>query len=114
MTKISRRRHTRFLACTVEAVGALTIVLAVGSTRRWESAMLGVGAATPLFQAPSPWPSQALSSAAGDRAGTLDLAPDRQTASPLPEGSSTATSRSRPYRWRNASAAARPTGSGSQ
>jgi len=35
-----------FLACTVEAVEALTIVLAVGSTRSWESTMLGVGAAT--------------------------------------------------------------------
>ncbi|MGO8907300.1 MAG: COG4280 domain-containing protein [Solirubrobacteraceae bacterium] len=35
-----------FLACTVEAVEALTIVLAVGSTRSWKSAMLGVGAAT--------------------------------------------------------------------
>ncbi|MGA2165638.1 MAG: hypothetical protein ABSH36_14395 [Solirubrobacteraceae bacterium] len=35
-----------FLACTVEAVEALTIVLAVGSTRSWSSAMSGVGAAT--------------------------------------------------------------------
>src|SRR3954447_15292485 len=34
-----------FLACAVEAVEALTIVLAVGSTRRWSSALLGVGAA---------------------------------------------------------------------
>jgi uncharacterized membrane protein len=34
-----------FLACTVEAVEALTIVLAVGSTRSWRSAMFGVGAA---------------------------------------------------------------------
>jgi uncharacterized membrane protein len=34
-----------FLACTVEAVEALTIVLAVGSTRSWPSAMRGVGAA---------------------------------------------------------------------
>jgi uncharacterized membrane protein len=34
-----------FLACTVEAVEALTIVLAVGSTRSWSSAMSGVGAA---------------------------------------------------------------------
>jgi uncharacterized membrane protein len=34
-----------FLACTVEAVEALTIVLAVGSTRSWSSAMGGVGAA---------------------------------------------------------------------
>ncbi len=35
-----------FLACSVEAVEALTIVLAVGSTRSWSSAMSGVGAAT--------------------------------------------------------------------
>ena len=34
-----------FLACAVEAVEALTIVLAVGSTRRWSSALSGVGAA---------------------------------------------------------------------
>jgi uncharacterized membrane protein len=34
-----------FLACTVEAVEALTIVLAVGVTRSWSSALGGVGAA---------------------------------------------------------------------
>ncbi|HVO53332.1 MAG TPA: hypothetical protein VMT37_02860 [Solirubrobacterales bacterium] len=34
-----------FLACAVEAVEAFTIVLAVGTTRRWSSALLGVGAA---------------------------------------------------------------------
>jgi uncharacterized membrane protein len=34
-----------FLACTVEAVEALTIVLAVGTTRSWRSALTGVGAA---------------------------------------------------------------------
>jgi uncharacterized membrane protein len=34
-----------FIACTVEAVEALTIVLAVGATRSWRSAMFGVGAA---------------------------------------------------------------------
>jgi uncharacterized membrane protein len=34
-----------FLACTVEAVEALTIVLAVGITRSWSSALSGVGAA---------------------------------------------------------------------
>ena len=34
-----------FIACTVEAVEALTIVLAVGPTRSWRSAMIGVGAA---------------------------------------------------------------------
>jgi uncharacterized membrane protein len=35
-----------FLACTVEAVEALTIVLAVGTTRSWSSALSGVGAAS--------------------------------------------------------------------
>jgi uncharacterized membrane protein len=35
-----------FLACAVEAVEALTIVLAVGVTRSWRSALFGVGAAT--------------------------------------------------------------------
>jgi uncharacterized membrane protein len=35
-----------FFACTVEAVEALTIVLAVGTTRSWSSALYGVGAAT--------------------------------------------------------------------
>jgi len=35
-----------FLACAVEAVEAMTIVLAVGATRGWGSAMSGVGAAT--------------------------------------------------------------------
>jgi uncharacterized membrane protein len=34
-----------FVACMVEAVEALTIVLAVGATRSWRSAMIGVGAA---------------------------------------------------------------------
>jgi uncharacterized membrane protein len=34
-----------FLACTVEAVEALTIVLAVGITRSWSSALSGVAAA---------------------------------------------------------------------
>jgi uncharacterized membrane protein len=34
-----------FLACAVEGVEALTIVLAVGSTRSWRSAFYGVGAA---------------------------------------------------------------------
>jgi uncharacterized membrane protein len=33
-----------FLACSVEAVEALTIVLAVGTTRSWRSALYGVGA----------------------------------------------------------------------
>ncbi len=35
-----------FLACAVEMVEALTIVLAVGVTRGWRSALAGVGAAT--------------------------------------------------------------------
>ncbi len=34
-----------FIACAVEAVEALTIVLAVGATRSWRSAMTGVSAA---------------------------------------------------------------------
>jgi uncharacterized membrane protein len=34
------------LACAVEAVEALTIVLAVGMTRSWSSALYGVGSAT--------------------------------------------------------------------
>ena len=34
-----------FLACAVEAVEALTIVMAVGFTRSWRSALTGVGAA---------------------------------------------------------------------
>jgi uncharacterized membrane protein len=34
-----------FLACTVEAIEALTIVLAVGTSRSWPSALSGVGAA---------------------------------------------------------------------
>jgi uncharacterized membrane protein len=38
-----------FLACTVEAVEALTIVLAVGTTRGWAGALGGVGAATVLL-----------------------------------------------------------------
>jgi uncharacterized membrane protein len=35
-----------FLACAVEAVEALTIVMAVGYTRSWPSALAGVGTAT--------------------------------------------------------------------
>jgi uncharacterized membrane protein len=38
-----------FLACAVEAVEALTIVLAVGVTRSWRSALFGVGAATAVL-----------------------------------------------------------------
>ncbi|HWF50296.1 MAG TPA: hypothetical protein VG294_06585 [Solirubrobacteraceae bacterium] len=40
-----------FLACSVEAVEALTIVLAVGATRSWRSAFAGVGAATVVLAA---------------------------------------------------------------
>ena len=40
-----------FLACAVEAVEALTIVLAVGVTRSWRSAMTGVGSALVLLTA---------------------------------------------------------------
>ncbi len=38
-----------FLACAVEAVEALTIVMAVGHTRSWPSALGGVAAATALL-----------------------------------------------------------------
>jgi uncharacterized membrane protein len=38
-----------FLACTVEAVEALTIVLAMGTTRNWSSALSGVVVATLLL-----------------------------------------------------------------
>ncbi len=40
-----------FLACAVEAVEALTIVLAVGTTRSWSSAIGGVGAAVLVLAA---------------------------------------------------------------
>jgi uncharacterized membrane protein len=40
-----------FLACAVEAVEALTIVLAVGVTRSWRSSLSGVGAAIVLLAA---------------------------------------------------------------
>src|SRR6202044_1849112 len=40
-----------FLACAVEAVEALTIVLAVGATRSWSSALTGAGAATVVLAA---------------------------------------------------------------
>jgi uncharacterized membrane protein len=40
-----------FLACAVEAVEALTIVLAVGYTRSWRSAFAGVGAAVVVLAA---------------------------------------------------------------
>ncbi len=39
------------LACAVEAVEALTIVLAVGTTRSWRSAFYGVGAAVVVLAA---------------------------------------------------------------
>lgn len=40
-----------FLACAVEAVEALTIVMAVGHTRSWPSALSGAGAAAALLGA---------------------------------------------------------------
>ena len=40
-----------FLACAVEAVEALTIVLAVGTTRGWRSTLYGVGAAVVVLGA---------------------------------------------------------------
>jgi uncharacterized membrane protein len=40
-----------FLACAVEAVEALTIVLAVGVTRGWRSALIGLGCALALLAA---------------------------------------------------------------
>jgi uncharacterized membrane protein len=40
-----------FLACAVEAVEALTIVLAVGQTRSWRSALTGVGVAAIVLAA---------------------------------------------------------------
>jgi uncharacterized membrane protein len=40
-----------FLACAVEAVEALTIVLAVGATRSWSSAFSGAAAATAVLAA---------------------------------------------------------------
>lgn len=40
-----------FLACAVEAVEALTIVMAVGHSRSWRSALSGVGAATVVLVA---------------------------------------------------------------
>jgi uncharacterized membrane protein len=40
-----------FLACTVEAVEALTIVLAAGYTRSWRSSFIGVGAAVVVLGA---------------------------------------------------------------
>jgi uncharacterized membrane protein len=40
-----------FLACAVEAVEALTIVMAVGQTRDWRSALAGVGAAVVVLAA---------------------------------------------------------------
>ncbi len=52
-----------FLACTVEAVEALTIVLAVGVTRSWRSALTGVGAAIVLLGAVTAALGPALSSA---------------------------------------------------
>ncbi len=40
-----------FLACAVEAVEALTIVLAVGTTRSWRSTLIGVAVALVVLAA---------------------------------------------------------------
>jgi uncharacterized membrane protein len=44
---------TTFVASAVEAVEALTIVLAVGVVRGWRSTLIGVGASL-LYTTPSP------------------------------------------------------------
>jgi MlaC protein len=41
---------TAFLASAVEAVEALTVVLAVGISRGWRSSLIGAGAATLAFR----------------------------------------------------------------
>src|SRR5262245_28833340 len=51
-----------FLACAVEAVEALTIVLAVGTTRGWRSTLYGVGAALLVLTAVTAILGPALSS----------------------------------------------------
>jgi uncharacterized membrane protein len=51
-----------FLACAVEAVEALTIVLAVGTTRGWRSTLYGVGAAGVVLAAVTAILGPALSS----------------------------------------------------
>src|SRR5262249_4315735 len=51
-----------FLACAVEAVEALTIVLAVGTTRGWRSTLYGVGAAGAVLAAVTAILGPALSS----------------------------------------------------
>src|SRR6185295_16222208 len=38
-----------FVACAVESIEALTIVLAVGSTRSWRSALTGAGVAVAVL-----------------------------------------------------------------
>ena len=44
-TQVAWTVASAFLACSVEAVEALTVVLAVGTVRGWPSALLGTGAA---------------------------------------------------------------------
>lgn len=58
-----------FLACAVEAVEALTIVLALGSTRGWRWAMAGAGAALLVLSA--------IVAAAGPALTSLPLGPLR-------------------------------------
>src|ERR1019366_5582523 len=55
-----------FLACAVEAVEALTIVMAVGYTRSWPSALSGVGAAVVVLGALVAGLSTALTSLPSD------------------------------------------------
>lgn len=58
-----------FLACAVEAVEALTIVLAVGATRGWRWALSGVGAALVALSA--------IVAGAGPALGSLPIGPLR-------------------------------------
>ena len=51
-----------FLASSVEMVEALTIVVAVGVTRGWRSALEGVAAALGTLGRPGAWPSAPRSS----------------------------------------------------
>jgi uncharacterized membrane protein len=60
-----------FLACAVECVEALTIVLAVGTSRGWPSALAGVGAAAVALAV--------LVAALGAGLGALPIAPLRAT-----------------------------------
>ena len=54
-----------FLACAVEAVEALTILLAVGTTRSWSSTVSGAAGATALYTPAKRRASQAAQAQAG-------------------------------------------------